>query len=192
MSNLKVSFAAANAQAVALAALSAGGSLVIYSGSQPATPETTVGSGVVLASFALVSPAFAAPVNGQLMLNAPTPTSVTTAGTATWFRVYAADGVTALFDGNIGAVVEAAWAQSTAYALGVIVGANNNSYQCTTAGTSATTGAGPSGAGSAIADGTVVWQYVAIAYADINFSNVIFALGNTISLSSYTYQVQGA
>ena len=51
-----------------------------------------------------------------------------------------------------------AWAPNTAYALNATVEANGNSYKATTAGTSATT-VGPTGTGSSIADGTVVWAY---------------------------------
>jgi hypothetical protein len=52
-----------------------------------------------------------------------------------------------------------AWATSTAYAVGALVSANGNLYLCTTAGTSASTGSGPTGTGSAITDGTVTWAY---------------------------------
>ena len=56
-----------------------------------------------------------------------------------------------------------AWAQSTAYALGALVTANGNLYQCTTAGTSAAAGTGPAGNGTGIADGTAAWSYVQVA-----------------------------
>jgi hypothetical protein len=52
-----------------------------------------------------------------------------------------------------------AWAVSTAYTVGSLVSANGNLYLCTTAGTSASTGSGPSGTGNAITDGTVTWAY---------------------------------
>lgn len=52
-----------------------------------------------------------------------------------------------------------AWAQSTVYATGALIDTAGNVYQATTGGTSASTGTGPSGAGSAIADGTVTWAY---------------------------------
>jgi hypothetical protein len=51
------------------------------------------------------------------------------------------------------------WAPSTAYAVGDV--AQNDSgkvYECTTAGTSATSG-GPTGTGAEISDGTAVWEY---------------------------------
>jgi len=51
------------------------------------------------------------------------------------------------------------WTASTAYAVGdrVFTTSTNDTYTCTTAGTSGTSG--PSGTGSAITDGTVVWEY---------------------------------
>lgn len=62
-----------------------------------------------------------------------------------------------------------AWQPSTVYSSGVtyvqlkvpvLVTANGNIYQCTTGGTSASTGTGPSGTGATINDGSVVWEYV--------------------------------
>ena len=60
------------------------------------------------------------------------------------------------------------WATSTAYAVGDVVvtyagtGASSMAYfySATTAGTSASSGSGPSGTGTAITDGTVVWSYI--------------------------------
>lgn len=191
MTNLHISYAAANAQAAALAALAAGGSLVIYSGVQPATPETFIGASVPLARFALGTPAFGAPVSGQLTLNTPTPATILATFAAGWFRVFAADGLTALFDGNVGTAVSGAWAPSTNYALGVIKSANGNAYACSSAGQSAATGTGPTTAAGAIVDGTAVWSYLSAADADINFSSASFVAGNTVSISSYTFQVPG-
>lgn len=54
----------------------------------------------------------------------------------------------------------AAWAVSTAYAaVGEYVLAGGNRYVLTVAGTSAATGAGPTGTGAGIVDGTCVWNY---------------------------------
>ena len=55
------------------------------------------------------------------------------------------------------AMSQAAWVTATAYAVGDYVSNNNKVYICTTAGTSGAPG--PSGTGSAITDGTVVWAY---------------------------------
>jgi len=56
------------------------------------------------------------------------------------------------------------WATSTAYSLGDFAVANGHIYHCTTAGTSAGAGSGPSGFGSTpydgtITDGTAVWKF---------------------------------
>lgn len=191
MTNLHVSLASANAQAAAVALLAAGGSLVTYDGTQPATSETTIGESVALATFALGSPAFSAPVSGQLTLITPTPATITATGTAQWFRVYASDGVTVVFDGNIGTTVGSAWAQGAECAIGAIVSANGNAYLCKTGGQSASNGTGPSTTGSNITDGTAAWSYLSIAGGDINFSSVNFNAGATVALSTYTYQVPG-
>lgn len=56
----------------------------------------------------------------------------------------------------------AAWAQSTAYVKNYRVTANGNVYRCLVAGTSNSTGTGPSGTGSPIADGagSLTWAFV--------------------------------
>jgi hypothetical protein len=55
------------------------------------------------------------------------------------------------------------WQQNTAYTVGQTSEANGNVYTVTTAGTSATTGTGPSGTGTGITDGTVVWNFTQVA-----------------------------
>lgn len=54
------------------------------------------------------------------------------------------------------------WAASTAYASGNRVANGGNVYSCSVAGTSGT-GAGPTGTGASIADGTATWAYVSAA-----------------------------
>lgn len=53
----------------------------------------------------------------------------------------------------------APWAPSTAYAVNAKVIVDGKTYNATTGGTSAASGTGPSGTGTSIADGTVVWSY---------------------------------
>ena len=56
------------------------------------------------------------------------------------------------------------WQQNTVYnATGSEVVAGGNLYGCTSGGTSASTGFGPTGTGSSISDGTVIWTYLGIA-----------------------------
>lgn len=52
-----------------------------------------------------------------------------------------------------------AWVASTTYAVGQVRENGGNIYRCVTAGTSAGSG-GPTGTGTAITDGSVVWDYV--------------------------------
>ena len=59
-----------------------------------------------------------------------------------------------------GSAANTAWLGSTAYTLGTRRYNGSNVYVVATAGTSAASG-GPTGTGSAITDGTVVWNYVA-------------------------------
>lgn len=63
-----------------------------------------------------------------------------------------------LADATIAAAT--AWATSTVYAAGDIRKANGNIYVCTDPGTSAGSGLGPAGTGTAITDNTVEWRYV--------------------------------
>lgn len=75
-----------------------------------------------------------------------------------------------------------AWAGTTAYLLGDFVTNGIHQYKCTVAGTSAASG-GPTGQGGTITDGTVTWEYCAIANADIQVSNVDATLGEAFELT---------
>lgn len=66
-----------------------------------------------------------------------------------------------------------AWANSTAYAVGDhVLNNGGKAYTCTTAGTSASTGGGPTGTGTGIVDGTCVWDYAANAEIAIQVGGV--------------------
>jgi len=60
--------------------------------------------------------------------------------------------------GLTAAIVQTAWAPTTAYAVGDYVSNGNRVYICTVAGTSDGSG-GPTGTGSAITDATVTWAH---------------------------------
>ena len=77
-------------------------------------------------------------------------------------------GASVLSGGSVYQMVPPAlWQKSAPYALGATVpavaasGAPNPVYQVTGPGTSASSGSGPAGTGSAITDGSVTWKYVA-------------------------------
>lgn len=89
-----------NAQLDAITAfVGAAGKLVIYSGTRPATGGTAT---TVLGTFTLGSPFAPAASGGVLSPTLPANTTGTAAGTASWFRVFKADGTTICLDGSIG------------------------------------------------------------------------------------------
>jgi hypothetical protein len=79
----------------------AGGKVNIYSGAQPATPETAP-SGVLLVTLTLGTPAFPAPVGGVLTANAIAPAMPVAAGVPGWVRITDAAGANVLVDGEAG------------------------------------------------------------------------------------------
>ena len=79
-----------------------GGYLLLYSGTQPATPDAPLVNNTLLATLALSATAFAATSNGTKTANAISPGSASASGTITWFRAVKSDGVTAVIDGSVG------------------------------------------------------------------------------------------
>lgn len=100
--NPKRSNLAANTEADAVCALLDDGYLRIYDGTQPVDADTAIGSQVLLAELRWNASAFAAAVTGVATANAITADpSADATGTATWFRAFASDGTTAIFDGSV-------------------------------------------------------------------------------------------
>jgi hypothetical protein len=100
--NLKLSNAAANAALDALCALLNGGTLKLYTGTQPATPNTALTDQVLLATLTFGAPAFGAAVDGVATANAITKDSdADFTGAATWFRAASSAGA-AEVDGSVG------------------------------------------------------------------------------------------
>ena len=96
----------------ALCALANGGTLTIWSGTQPADANTAPGGGdVKLSTLPMSATAFGTPVAsgsaGSRVVTAAanaitTDNNAANAGTAAWFRVYQSNGTTAVFDGSVG------------------------------------------------------------------------------------------
>jgi hypothetical protein len=98
---MKTSIAARNAALDALGALANSGYIRIYSGSQPATPETAA-SGTLLAELRFNATAFGAAASGVLTANAITSDATADAtNTAGYYRALKSDGTTALWDGSV-------------------------------------------------------------------------------------------
>jgi hypothetical protein len=94
--------AAADAVVDLVDAGSGAGKIRIYTGTQPAGPDTAVGAQTLLAEVTLSDPAFGSASTGVATL-AGTPLSATgvAAGTAAWFRMLDSNNV-AILDGAVG------------------------------------------------------------------------------------------
>lgn len=103
--NLTLSIAARQAALDAVTAkinLGGAGNLSIYSGSQPATPDTTA-TGTLLVTCVLSSTSFGATnSSGVATANAITNGNPVANGTAGYFRIFAGNGTTAVLDGTVG------------------------------------------------------------------------------------------
>ena len=101
--DLRLSDAAVNAEANALAALMNSGYIRIYDGTRPANADTAVGAQVLLAELRFNATAFGAASTGVLTANAITQdASANNSGTATWFRALQSNGTSAMWDGTVG------------------------------------------------------------------------------------------
>jgi hypothetical protein len=100
--SLRMAVESRNAELSALAAMADGGKLCIYTGNIPATPESST-NGTLLAELRFGTPAFNAPSGGQMSATTISgEDSALAGGVAGWCRVVASDGVTTLFDGDVG------------------------------------------------------------------------------------------
>ena len=105
-----LSVASRNAALAAITArIDGGGSngvLVVYSGAQPAGPDTALSGNTALATLKFSSTSFAAPSGGTATANAITSATATATGTATFARAYStSDGSTpgtAVVDFSVG------------------------------------------------------------------------------------------
>ena len=81
------------------------GFMQIYTGTQPATPDTAITSQTLLATLTLSATAFGASSAGTKTANAITSGTAVATGTATWFRAFKSDDSTAVIDGSVGTSV---------------------------------------------------------------------------------------
>ncbi len=101
--NLKYSTALKNAQQDAITAtLGTTAKLQIYTGTQPATPDTAITSQVLLATLTCASTFAPASSGGVLTLNAISSGTAGNTGTATWFRLCTTGGTVGHIDGTVG------------------------------------------------------------------------------------------
>lgn len=177
---------AQNTASVALAAacaLSNSGSLVLLSGTMPATPETALSGNTTLATADYSATAFAAPTfSGGNMQAAGSFTgnvNPVANGGCVFARHYKSDATTVIADYTVGSARIA----SNVTAVGQYCTNGGNTYVCATAGTTAASG-GPTGTGSGITDGTVTWNYVGAGQLfDILMGNCNVQVGTAVSFT---------
>jgi hypothetical protein len=132
-SNLKYSTALKNAQQNAITStVGASAVLNLYSGAQPASPDTAIGAQVLLASLTCNATFAPAASGGVLTLNSisnGTGTAGAGAGTAaTWYRLTTSGG-TAHVDGTVGtASADLIMVGSTSIATGQTVSVTGATY----------------------------------------------------------------
>lgn len=99
---IKISNAAANAEADALARLLDNGYIRIYSGVQPATPDTALSGNTLLAELRINATSAPAAAAGVLTFNAITSdTAADATGTASFYRKLGSNGTSAHIDGTV-------------------------------------------------------------------------------------------
>lgn len=102
-SNVHAATAGRNAAVDAMAALLNNGYLRIYSGTQPANGNASLGAAVLLAELRFGATAFGGASSGLATANAITSTTDAAAsGTAAFFRAFKSDGTTPVTDGSVG------------------------------------------------------------------------------------------
>lgn len=129
--NPHVSAARRAAMLDTLTASAASGKLRIYSGSQPADADASIGAATLLAELTMNATAFGsatstASTNSVLTANAITQDSSADAtGTAAWFRLWQSNGTTPILDGTVGTASTDLIINSTAISSGAAVSASS-------------------------------------------------------------------
>ena len=99
----KLSIEARNAALKTIGLMAADGYLRIYEGIQPAEPEIPVSDAKLLAELRFKHVAFKEPINGEMTANILLKDDDAKAkGKPVWYRMFRADGFTAIQDGIIG------------------------------------------------------------------------------------------
>ena len=192
---MNLSQSAAGTALSATGVLLNGGSVVVYSGAQPASPETALAGNVVLATLAFSATAFGAPAYStpnMQMAASFTSSSITpsSAGLANWARGYKSDGITAEMDFMCVAPYNAS--PTFTPPVGFLVNSAGNTYKATTVA-SATAGTAPTGTTTAT-DGGVTWTYEGVAGAtttpgDVLLGGSVFQTGTPITSPTLTLKL---
>lgn len=119
--NPQISFAAADAEANALALLMNSGKLRIYSGTIPTRADDSIGAAVQLAELTMNATAFGASASGVITANAITGANAGNSGTASFFRVWNSAGAVSYLQGTAGTATSDLILNSVAISSGAAV-----------------------------------------------------------------------
>lgn len=146
-------------------------------------------TGTLLASLTLPSDWLTASSSGVKSKSGTWSGTGAAAGDTGYYRIKDSGLTTCHEQGTVG-YSSTAWLVSTAYILGQKVNNGGNVYNCTTVGTSASSGGGPTGTGTGITDGTAVWAYVS-AVPDMAMDNINIAIAQSVVVNTFTVTQAG-
>lgn len=177
---MQVSTAVANAANDAIeTTIGASPTLTIYDGAMPANCAAAA-VGTVVAVMALPADWMGNAASAIKSLSGTwQDTSADNAGLARYARITQGATCHAQF------LLSEAYANSRAYSVGQHVSNGNGIYRCTTAGTSAASGAGPAGTGAGITDGTAVFAFVQTV-VELTMASTSVASGAQFTISALT------
>ena len=102
--SIEVSAVGLNAEADATVDQLDGGYVRVYDGARPATVDDAITTQILLLELQFSTPAFGAAgaTNpGEAEMSGAISALTSSAGTATWFRVFKSDGTTVVLDGDV-------------------------------------------------------------------------------------------
>jgi hypothetical protein len=150
--------------------------LQFFDGTKPAL-TTTADAGTKIVDTALPSDWLTNPGDGTKAKNGTWSLSGIANGFARYWRLKDSTGTTCVLQGYIGQN----WAASSPWSLNQhCINDSGKVYKVTTAGNSAGSG-GPTGTGTGITDGTVVWDYVGVSSMVLDNTSVTNAQGLTVN-----------
>lgn len=161
------------------------GTALGYSGTQPASTQTALSGNTTIVTADFATTALSGSVassggfaSGSLAFVSTQPTAGNS-GVITFFRLFKSDGTTVVADLTAGNN----WLPNEPVVAGQLNVNGGNTYQCTTAGTTAASG-GPTGTGTGITDGTAVWQYVFAGNPGVLLDNANVAQSTKINITA--------
>lgn len=118
--------------------------------------------------------------NGQTTMIGQWSGTVSAGGLGKCFRMY--DAIPTC---HVQGYISEAWAPLTSYALGQQVSNINGVFVCTNSGLSNSVGNGPSGIGSGIIDGSVVWSFLA-SQGEMILGSTVLNPGISLPVQSFS------